>query len=110
MDLRWSLSLMLAGAVINAVPSRAALHPTPRSPGFVEADIAGSGGERARGKRNQKNGREDDARGAQEWREMAARCRSYARWLDPEHRETLLQLADEYDQRARRAEERDRNA
>ena len=93
--------------VANGSPSPMALHPRLASPvGFSEYDLTGTGKEIVPPKTVGGNARGEAGKSAREWREMAARCRNFARWLDAEHRDVLLRLADEYDDRAGRAEER----
>jgi hypothetical protein len=106
MRFRSSAILVLLAALANALPSSAALHPRLKSAvGFNEHDLAGTGAETNCGKLTAGNARGEAAKSAREWREMAARCRNFARWLDPEHRDVLLRLADEYEGRANRAED-----
>jgi len=99
-------ALLATAALVNAIPSASALNPRKAHIGFKEADICGIGSERRAGtKRAAANSRDDlTKRAAQEWREMADRCRNLAQWIDPEHRSVLLTLADEYEARAERAE------
>lgn len=105
MRLCFSATLVIA-ALANGLPSQAALHPRLSSPvGLNEHDLAGTGTEMGQERNTAGNGRGESAKNAREWREMAARCRNFARWLDPEHRDVLLRLADEYESRANRAEE-----
>jgi hypothetical protein len=105
MRLCFSATLVIA-AMANALPSQAALHPRLTSPvGLNEHDLSGTGTEMGGARSTVGNARDASAKNAREWREMAARCRNFARWLDPEHRDVLLRLADEYDSRANRAEE-----
>jgi hypothetical protein len=100
-----SMIFVVAAALANALPSPGALHPRLSSPvGLVEADLTGAGSETSCAKSTQGNARDDSAKDVREWREMAARCRNFARWLNPEHREVLLRLAEEYEMRAERAE------
>lgn len=107
MRFRSSAAFVIAAALANSLPSPAALHPRLTSPvGLSEYDLSGTGAEAGCGKSVAGNMRGDAAKDAREWREMAARCRNFARWLDPEHRDVLLRLADEYESRAARAEER----
>jgi hypothetical protein len=100
-----SVVVMLA-ALVNAVPSDAALHPAKARIGLKESDITGTGSERsAARKRSEANARDGaGSRSAQEWRAMAARCRNLAQWIDPEHRGVLLALAEEYEARAEHKE------
>jgi hypothetical protein len=100
-----SVAVMLA-ALVNAVPSDAALHPAKARIGMKEADITGTGAERSAAKKRSEANQRDSAgnRSPQEWRAMAARCRNLAQWIDPEHRGVLLSLADEYEARADRKE------
>jgi hypothetical protein len=105
-------TLVIAAALANGLPSAAALHPRLSSPvGLTENDLTGRGVESGCAKNAVGNSnRGDGAKSAREWREMAARCRNFARWLDPEHRDVLLRLADEYEGRAARAEGRSSEA
>jgi hypothetical protein len=100
-------ALVIAAALANGLPSASALHPRLSSPvGLTENDLTGRGVECEATRNPRGSTRGDGAKSAREWREMAARCRNFARWLDPEHRDVLLRLADEYDGRAARAEGR----
>ena len=103
---RYWFAATLTGALLNAVPSPAALNPRLAVLGLNEGDIAGSGMEVQSVRRSAANSRESTHRDktAREWREMAARCRNLARWLDADQRATLAQLADEYEARAIAAE------
>jgi hypothetical protein len=101
-----ALAVGVAAALSNAMPSRAALHPRLGPIGFLEADICGARSETLPARSVQKNERGDKARSARDWRDLASRCRSYARWLDPDQRGVILKLADEYDERAARLEAR----
>jgi hypothetical protein len=108
MPFRSSAALVIAAALANALPSPTALHPRLSSPvGLNEHDLTGTGAEKGCTTNGAGNTRDREAaKNAREWREMAARCRNFARWLDPEHRDVLLRLADDYESRAARAEER----
>src|ERR687889_514130 len=95
--------LVVIAALANATPSPAALHPRPGSPvGLKEADLCGMGAEVGSARTASGASRGEAAKNAREWRELAARCRNFARWLDADHRDVLLRLADEYDDRAER--------
>jgi hypothetical protein len=95
-------TLIVAAALANAAPSSAAVHPTSRNIGFSEGDLSGSGKEMARGRQRSAIDREDRG-SSRSWLEMAARARNLAQWIDPQHRGVLLNLAEEYEARARRA-------
>ena len=103
-----SATLVVIAALANSSPSPMALHPRLASPvGINEYDLTGTGKEIAQPKSaGASSSRGEVPKSAREWREMAARCRNFARWLDAEHRDVLLRLADEYDGRAVCAEER----
>jgi hypothetical protein len=106
MRFRSSATLVIAAALANALPSQAALHPRLTSPvGLNEQDLSGTGAEKACAKSTAGISRGETVKNAREWREMAARCRNFARWLDPEHRDVLLRLAEEYEGRAVNAEQ-----
>jgi hypothetical protein len=99
-------SALVVAALINAVPSKAALHPETARCGLNESDLSGSGFEMKRGRTADGNSRDARSEAAliREWRAMAARCRSLAEWQNDGAREILLGLADEYEARAARAE------
>jgi hypothetical protein len=98
---------IVVAALVNTVPSKAALFPATARCGVNEADICGSGFEvrRDRTVHGHSNGdRQREADIGREWRALAARCRSLAEWQNDEARKVLLALADEYEARAKRAE------
>lgn len=101
------LAGLFIASLINAVPSNEAYHP-PRhyTCDLVEADLSGSGREAiVAGVAVRSIGRDDLQGGSgRYWRTMAQRCRSLAEWHTGYSREVLLQLAEEYEQRARRIE------
>jgi hypothetical protein len=104
-----SAALMVA-ALANAVPSTSALHPAIARLGLKEADLTGAGRESSSSHTRMAGSlREAPDRSSKEWREMAARCRSLAEW-NPEGRAILIGLAEEYEERAARAEDGKREA
>lgn len=100
----WATAAVAIAAVVNTAPSKSALHPATAKCGLNEADLSGSGFEvrRVRTAYGHSRGEKSDTDLVNEWRAMAARCRDLARWQNAEARNVLLQLAEEYDERAKR--------
>jgi hypothetical protein len=77
----------------------------------MEVDITGVSGEQEPKKRRLGNAHGGEpASLARQWRDMAARCRNLAQWLNEADREVLLRMADEYEARARRIDQRQEKA
>jgi hypothetical protein len=102
-----SLALIMFAALVNAVPSKAALFPTKVVSDLAEDDLTGSGFEPDSEARSiAAVGREDSlqAKVVRQWREMAKRARRQAELLDGPQRDMLLDRAAEYETRAKRLE------
>jgi hypothetical protein len=100
----FAAGIIAVAAVVDAVPSKAALNPMTARCGFKEDDLSGAGLEVRRARTLHAHSRDKaDARLIDEWRAMAARCRDLARWQNADAREVLLKLAEEYEARANRA-------
>ena len=104
----FATAAVVVAALVNTVPSKAALRPATAKCGVSESDLSGSGLEARQFRAAHGNSRGDraDASLVREWLAMAARCRSLAEWQNDEARKVLLSLADEYEARAHRAERR----
>ena len=109
--IRFCLALLIVlAAAANAVPSYAALHPRSAALDIGEEDLTGSGRE-TRGRLTQlgaaANDHVDDARAdARRWRNLAARARRAAGWVGVRDEALLTRLAEEYEARAKQAEDR----
>jgi hypothetical protein len=102
-----SLAIIMFAALVNAVPSKAALFPTKVVSDLAEDDLTGSGFEPDSEARSiAAAGREDSlqAKVVRQWREMAKRARRQAELLDGPQRDMLLDRAAEYETRAKRLE------
>jgi hypothetical protein len=103
----WFALLLLSGW-INAVPAAWAVLPDRHALGFMEVDISGLGNEGAKAKKKCAGSSRDNAAAkVREWREMAARCRNLAQWTTGADQDVLLGMAEEYEARARRIEQRE---
>jgi hypothetical protein len=102
--------LIVMAAAANAVPSHAALHPQTAALGLAEEDLTGCGREtwrKAPQLRVAANDNADAAVGdARRWRDLAARARRAAGWVSVRDEALLTSLAEEYEARAQRAEDR----
>jgi hypothetical protein len=106
----WLALLIVMAAAANAVPSYAALHPRTAALDIGEEDLAGSGRE-TRGRlpqlRAAANGHVNAALAdARRWRNLAARARRAAGWVNARDEALLTRLAEEYEARAKQAESR----
>lgn len=102
-----SLAIVMFAALVNAVPSKAALFPTKARSDLAEDDLTGSGFEPDSEARSTAGaGREEslEAKVVRQWREMAKRARRQAGLLDGPQRDMLLERAAEYEMRAKRLE------
>ena len=104
----WLMLLIVTAAAASAVPSYAALHPRTAVLDISEEDLAGSGREtRSRlpqlGAAANDNAALADAR---RWRNLAARARRAAGWVNAHDEARLTRLAEEYEARAAQAEAR----
>ena len=105
---RLSLAIIVFAALVNGVPSKAALFPTRALGDLAEDDLAGSGLEpdsEARSIAGAERGESLDVKVARQWREMAKRARRQADLLDGQQRQRLLDRAVEYEARAKRIED-----
>jgi len=100
---------LLLAALVNAMPSDVACHPTKTAGDFDEGDIAGSGRELPTLEVVSRASARDDTedRDGRYWRAMAQRCRNLALWHTDDARRRLLDLAEEYERRARDADTRE---
>jgi hypothetical protein len=102
--------LIVMAAAANAVPSHAALNPQTAVLDITEEDLTGSGREtsgKAAQLRAAANDNADTAVGdARRWRNLAARARRAAGWVSVRDEALLTRLAEEYEARAERAEDR----
>jgi len=106
----WLVLLIVTAAGANAVPSYAALHPRTAILDISEEDMAGSGRE-TRGRLPQLGAAANDnadaaLADARRWRNLAARARRAAGWVNVRDEALLTRLADEYEARATQAEAR----
>ncbi|HJT06413.1 MAG TPA: hypothetical protein VJ747_05795 [Stellaceae bacterium] len=106
----WLAFLIVMAAGASAVPSYAALHPRTAALDIGEEDLAGSGRE-ARGHLPQLRAAATDNAGAaladaRRWRNLAARARRAAGWVNVRDEALLTRLAEEYEARAAQAERR----
>ena len=102
-----SLAIIMFAALVNGVPSKAALFPTRAISDLAEDDLAGSGFEPDSEARSIAGAERDDslqAKVVRQWREMAKRARRQADLLDGPQRDMLLGRAAEYETRAKRLE------
>jgi len=101
--------LIVMAAAANAVPSYAALHPRTAALDITEEDLTGSGREtssRAPQLRAAANDKADaDVGDARRWRNLAARARRAAGWVSVRDEALLTRLAEDYEARAKRAED-----
>lgn len=105
---RLSLAIIVFAALVNGVPSKAALFPTRALSDLAEDDLAGSGLEpdsEARSIAGAERGESLEVKVARQWREMAKRARRQADLLDGQQRQRLLDRAVEYEARAKRIED-----
>ena len=106
----WLASVVAMAAAANAVPSYTALHPRTAAFDISEEDLAGSGreiGGRLRQLRAAAHDNIDAALAdARRWRNLAARARRAAGWVNVRDEALLTRLAEEYEARARQAESR----
>ena len=105
----WLVFLIVMAAAANAVPSYAALHPRSAAFDITEEDLTGSGRE-TRGRAQLRAAANDNATAAdaRRWRNLAARARRAAGWVSVKDEALLTRLAEEYEARAKRAEDRQR--
>ena len=106
----WLAFLIVMAAAANAVPSYAALHPRTAALDIGEEDLTGSGRE-TRGRLPQWRAAANDnldtaLADARRWRNLAARARRAAGWVNIRDEPLLTRLAEEYEARARHAEDR----
>jgi hypothetical protein len=102
-----SLAIIMVAALVNAVPSKAALFPTKALSDLAEDDLTGSGFEpdsEARSIAGAEREESLEAKVVRQWREMAKRARRQAELLDGPQRDMLLDRAAEYETRAKRLE------
>jgi hypothetical protein len=102
-----SLAIIMFAALVNAVPSKAALFPTKVVSDLAEDDLTGSGFEPDSDARSIAGAEREDSLAAKvvrQWREMAKRARRQAELLDGPQRDMLLHRAAEYETRAKRLE------
>src|SRR5690349_5173095 len=107
-----SLAIVMFAALVNAVPSKAALFPTKAASDLAEDDITGSGFEPDSEARSIAGAEREDTLGAKvarQWREMAKRARRQAELLDGPQRDMLIERAAEYETRAKRLESGDKD-
>jgi hypothetical protein len=113
MRTRWAIGVVLVASLANGVPSRAELFPTHGIGSITEDDLTGSGYETSEGDVRADGAARDDvpdsprAKIARQWRDMAARARRQAHLLDEPERTHLLDLAQQYEARAKRLEDGD---
>src|SRR5690348_7567858 len=99
---------ILGTALLAAVPSAAAFHPLRIRIGLNDDDITGSGYEVPDRTPECSGQTRDDspvAKVARQWHDLARRARRLAHYLDGSDRQSVLDLADEYEDRARRLQE-----
>jgi hypothetical protein len=101
--------LIVMAAAASAVPSHAALNPQTAALDITEEDLTGSGREarsapQPRGAAN--DNADADVGDARRWRNLAARARRAAGWVSVRDEALLTRLADEYEARAKRVEDR----
>lgn len=104
---RVSLAIVVFAALVNGVPSKAALFPTRAVSDLAEDDLTGSGFEPDRQARSIVGAEREgslEAKVARQWREMAKRARRQAELLGGPQRDMLLDRAAEYENRAKRLE------
>lgn len=106
----WLAFLIVMAAAANAVPSYAALHPRTAALDIGEEDLTGSGRE-TRGRLPQLRAAANDnldtaLADARRWRNLAARARRAAGWVNIRDEALLTRLAEEYEARAKHAEDR----
>jgi hypothetical protein len=106
----WLTFLIVMAAAANAVPSYGALHPRTATLDISEEDLAGSGRE-TRGRVPQLRPAANDSAeaallDARRWRNLAARARRAAGWVNRRDEALLTRLAEEYEARAKQAERR----
>lgn len=106
----WLVFLIVTAAAASAVPSYAALHPRTAVLDISEEDLAGSGRE-TRGRLPQLGAAANDnadaaLADARRWRNLAARARRAAGWVNVRDEALLTRLAEEYEARATQAEAR----
>jgi hypothetical protein len=104
---RVSLAVIVFAALVNAVPSKAALFPTRMVSDLAEDDLTGSGFEPDSEARSVAGAAREDSlevKVARQWREMAKRARRQAELLGGSQRDMLLDRAVEYEIRAKRLE------
>jgi hypothetical protein len=102
-----SLAIIVFAALVNGVPSRAALFPTRAVSDLAEDDLTGSGFEpdsEARSIAAAEREESLEAKVARQWREMAKRARRQAELLGGPQRDMLLDRAAQYETRAKRLE------
>ena len=98
---------MMSTALLAAVPSNAAFHPLRSRTCLTDDDITGSGYEAIEVKIQCSGAIRDESlvvKVARQWHDLARRARRLAGYLDGEDRQSVLDLADQYDARARRLE------
>ena len=106
----WLAFLIVMAAAASAVPSYAALHPRTAALDISEEDLAGSGRE-TRSRLPQPSAAANDnvdaaLADARRWRNLAARTRRAAGWVNVRDEALLTRLAEEYEARAQQAENR----
>jgi len=103
-----TLAIVMCAALVNGVPSKAALFPTKALSDLAEDDLTGSGFEPDSEAHSTVAGAEREesleAKVARQWREMAKRARRQAEILGGQQRDMLLDRAAEYETRAKRLE------
>jgi len=105
----WLAFLIVMAAAASAVPSYAALHPRTAALDISEEDLAGPG--RETGSRLPRPSAANDnvdaaLADARRWRNLAARTRRAAGWVNVRDEALLTRLAEEYEARAQQAENR----
>lgn len=108
----WVASFIVMAGLANAVPSNGALNPRTAVLDLTEEDLTGSGRETRGGALQLRAAANDNADAnvsdARRWRNLAARARRAAGWVGVRDEALLTRLAEEYEARARLAEDRHR--
>ena len=98
---------LMGVALLAAVPSRAAFHPFHSRTCLSDDDITGSGYEISEAAVLVSGATRDESlvmKVARQWHDLARRARRLAVYLEGSDRQTVLDRADEYEDRARRLE------
>ncbi|HUC64874.1 MAG TPA: hypothetical protein VMA53_05580 [Stellaceae bacterium] len=106
---RYALAFVVFAAFVNPVPSRAEFHPVRWRHDPISDDIMGSGLEARECEPLRRTAACEEPmerKVARQWRDLAERVRRLAALCTDEERQRWLTLADDYELRAQRWEQR----